>query len=495
MPNVFDALAGAVEDRQRPFILRDDAPDITYAAMHEITARQGGTLRAAGVGVGDVVALLVEKSAEALMLYLAISRIGAVALPVHVGLSRAEIDLILSDAAPSLIVCDPAFAEAVGGIAPVLTLDAKAEGTFRAAFDGAEPVRDSVDLPADAWNAIVYTSGTTGRPKGAIIGVEQVVWNVTAISTTWKIGPGDVLLHLNLMAYGIFATMLPVLAAGGAIRLVADSAIDTILANLPRVTMMASVPTVYHRLLREARFDRAACRSMRLFITGSAPMREDLFNAFRERTGHELLDRYGMTEALLISSNRVDEARAPGNSGYALPDSQIRIRDGEGRTLPATAVGGIEVRQPAPFIGYLNHPEKTAEAFTEDGWLITGDFGHLDERGRLTVLGRGFELIITGGLNVYPKEVELAINAMPGVLESAVIGVPHADYGEAVVAVIELDGHGAGFSAEAARNLLRASLAGYKVPKHWEIVERLPRNALGKVKKRELQEMLQAHFA
>lgn len=224
-------------------------------------------------------------------------------------------------------------------------------------------------------------------------------------------------------------------------------------------------------------------------------MREDLFNVFRERTGHELLDRYGMTEALLITSNRVAEAREPGNSGYALPQSQIRIRDGEGAELPPLAVGGIEIRQPFAFGGYLNLPEKTAEAFTEDGWFITGDFGHLDARGRLTVLGRGFELIITGGLNVYPKEVELAINAMPGVLESAVIGVPHADYGEAVVAVIELDESGAAFSSEAARGLLRTSLAGYKVPKHWEIVERLPRNALGKVKKRKLQELLRAQFA
>jgi len=343
-------------------------------------------------------------------------------------------------------------------------------------------------------NALVYTSGTTGKPKGAWIGCGQVVWNVGAVKEVWEIGPDDVLLHLNLMAFGIFATLLPLYAAGASILFLPGSDIDAIVDCIPQATMMATVPTVYKRLLDTPGFAGEAISGMRLFITGSAPMRDDLFDAFLDKTGHALLDRYGMTEALLITSNRADEERVAGNSGYPLPGSEVRIVAEDGGILSDGSVGLIHIRQPMPFRAYLDAPEKTASTFTPDGWMITGDFGCLDAAGRLKVIGRGSELIVTGGLNVYPKEVEEAVNGLPGVVESAVIGLPHAEYGEAVVAVIETAQPDRLLPSADMRRLLRQALAGYKVPKHFDIVEKFPRNALGKVKKNELRARLSGLF-
>lgn len=494
MPNVYAELRKNGADAGRPFIRQAEKPDISYADLDATTSRLAGALVAEGVTQGDVVAVLVEKSAQALMFYLALSRIGAVFLPVHTGLTLAEIAHILDDARPRLVLSDPAFQDAVErmtGYRP-WTLDARGRGTLIDRALGAESMTEAADSPPEAPNALVYTSGTTGRPKGAWISNEQVVWNVRAIRDTWAITADDTLLHLNLMAYGIFATTLPMLAAGASILLVPDASTDQVLAALPRVTMMASVPTVYSRLLDDQRLDAKLCTSMRLFITGSAMMREDLFEAFHRRTGHKLLDRYGMTEALLITSNRADEERVAGNSGYPLPGCELRIRNAEGAAAQGE-VGLIEIRQAAPFRSYLNDPQKTREAFSPDGWFMTGDFGKLDEKGRLVVLGRGSDLIITGGLNVYPKEVENALNEIEGVADSAVIGVPHPQYGDAVFGVVELaDGYR--FSADDARGALRQVLAGYKVPKHIESVVQLPRNALGKVKKSELRSRYVRHF-
>ncbi|GHC78867.1 AMP-binding protein [Limoniibacter endophyticus] len=487
--NLYGSFRAGFPALERIFLRRPDGVSVSYGELETRTARLAGALRAADVGQGDIVALLVDKSPTAMLIYLAMARIGAVFLPIHTGLAAVEITHILNDAAPRLVICDPRFSDLVVEAGRTcLTLTAREEGGFADLAAASTSIEALAVVAASAPNALVYTSGTTGRPKGAWITTAQVRWNVEAIREMWAIGPDDVLLHINLIAYGVFATMLPMLSAGAGLFLVEDAGVDTILDGLPHATMMASVPTVYQRLLSEPRFTRELCSRIRLFITGSAPMREDLFEAFAAHTGHRLLDRYGMTEALLITSNRADHSREAGNSGYPLPKSTLRIIGSDGRPLPAGEVGQIQILQPAPFTGYLNAPEKTAESLTDDGWLRTGDFGSLDPEGRLSVIGRGTDLIITGGLNVYPKEVEQVLNAQPQIAESAVIGVPHPEYGEAVFAAIELQPDAAStLDTAALRQLLRGAIAGYKVPKHIEIVRKLPRNALGKIKKQELR--------
>lgn len=495
--NVFGALQPDHLTAERPFIRLRSGEVISYGDMQQRTAAFAGALKKSGIGKGDVVAILLEKSPEGLMLYLALARLGAVFLPVHSGLTDAEISYIISDAKPKLAVCDPRFEAQLKPLLPLapLTLDAGGAGTFIGSAEQAERYLDIAECGELDPNALVYTSGTTGKPKGAWIGCGQVVWNVGTVRDVWDIGPNDVLLHLNLMAFGIFATLLPVYAAGASIFFLPGSDIDGIVEWIPQATMMATVPTVYKRLLDTPGFTKERISGMRLFITGSAPMRDDLFDAFLQKTGHALLDRYGMTEAILITSNRAAETRVAGNSGYPLPGSEIRIVSEDGRIITDGSVGLIHIRQPMPFREYLNSPEKTTATFTPDGWMITGDFGCLDTAGRLKVLGRGSELIVSGGLNVYPKEVEEAVNLLPGVVESAVIGLPHAEYGETVVAIIETNEPDRLLAAGDMRRLLRQSLAGYKVPKHFEVVDKFPRNALGKVKKNELRSRLLNYFA
>ncbi len=494
--NVFGALRPKYFDSDAPFIRQMSGTVLSYGDMEQATERSAGALQSKAIGKGDVVAVLLDKSPEGLMLYLALARIGAVFLPVHSGLTDTEITHIFQDAKPKLSICDPRFEALVTPLLPQppLTLDITGHGSFTDEAATAVPLATLADCDHEDPNALVYTSGTTGKPKGAWIGCGQVVWNISAVRDVWDVSSEDVLLHLNLMAFGIFATLLPIYAAGASIMFLPGSDIDGIVAAIPQATMLATVPTVYKRLLDAPEFTLERIRNMRLFITGSAPMRPDLFEAFHERTGHALLDRYGMTEALLITSNRAGEARLAENSGYPLPGSDIRLVQEDGRATLEGQVGMIQIRQPMPFRQYLNAPDKTAASFTDDGWMITGDFGRLDAAGRLTVLGRGSELIVTGGLNVYPKEVEELVNALPGVSETAVIGLPHPEYGEVVVAVIETAEPQLLPEPAEMRRLLRHSLAGYKVPKHFEIVAKFPRNALGKIKKSELRNQYMKHF-
>lgn len=494
--NVFAALKPKDLDPDAAFIRQRSGAILSYADMERRTETFAGALVARGIGKGDIVAVLLDKSPEGLMLYLALARIGAVFLPVHSGLTDTEITHIFRDAQPRMAVCDPRFATLLAPLLPQapLTLDEAGKGGLIDAANVATPHSALAVCSQTDPNALVYTSGTTGKPKGAWLGCGQVVWNISAVRTVWDVGPHDVLLHLNLMAFGIFATLLPIYAAGASILFLPGSDIDAILDSLPQATMLATVPTVYKRLLDSPEFTPGRFGRMRLFITGSAPMRADLFEAFHARTGHALLDRYGMTEALLIASNRAGEARLAENSGYPLPGSEIRLTAEDGSPAKPGEVGMIQIRQFMPFRQYLNAPEKTATSFTADGWMITGDFGRMDEAGRLTVLGRGSELIVSGGLNVYPKEVEELVNALPGVSETAVIGLPHPEYGEMVVAVIEASEPLLLPEATEMRRLLRRSLAGYKVPKHFEVVEKFPRNALGKIKKNELRNVYMRHF-
>ena len=492
--NVYQAFSSRFPaDGERLFIEGFDGRRVRYGEVDAITARMANALAAAGVCQGDRVAGLLEKSPEGILLYLAACRMGAVYVPVSTGLTPVEVAYVIEDSAPKVVVCDPAWASHVGhgrSQAPpaVMTLDTAGGGSFMDACASQSSSFSTASGRGNDPNAIVYTSGTTGQPKGAILTNGLVTWNAIVLSDTWKITHDDVLLHANPMAFGLFGTTTPVVANGAAMLLLPKFDAQQVIERLPRATMFAGVPTYYTRLLDHPAFNRDVCRGMRLFICGSAPMRADVFNEFTERTGHVLLDRYGSTEALLVTSNLVDDARRPDTSGLPLPGSKLRVLDEHRKPVKPGEVGTIEVWQPWMFAGYLNAPEKTRAAFTDDGWFITGDFGRVDERGYVTVLGRGTDLIISGGFNVYPKEVETCINRLPNVVESAVVGVPHRDFGEAVVAVIELKDKGAAFDKAAATAALKKELAGYKVPKRIEVIDEMPRNTLGKIQKKLLKE-------
>jgi len=492
--NAYAAFAARFPAPERLFVENHDGRRLSYGEIDPWTARIANLLAALGLRPGDRVAGLLDKSPEGLLLYLGCCRAGMVYLPVHVELTGPEIDYILRDAEPRLVVCRPDLMpmlrawEREGAGRHLLTLDAEAGGTFIAALRDQTDEAPVAPCGAADANAIVYTSGTTGKPKGAVITNGLVVWNAIALSEAWGMTRDDVLLHANPMAFGLFGTTTPVLAAGAGMKLLPKFQADAVVAALPGATMFSGVPTYYTRLLAQPGFGREACRSMRLFITGSAPMRADLFDAFRERTDHELLDRYGMTEALIITSMPLGGPRRPDASGVPLRGSELRVVDDAGVPVPRDIVGMIELRQPFPFGGYWRAPEKTTTAFRPDGWFITGDFGRIDPDGNLCVLGRGSELIISGGFNVYPKEVEAALNALPDVVDSAVIGVPHPEFGEAVIAVVQLAPDATGFSPDAARAILARELARYKVPKRIEATTELPRNTLGKIRKNVLTE-------
>jgi malonyl-CoA/methylmalonyl-CoA synthetase len=490
--NVYAALVDPARPAERVFMTTHDGRVALFGDIPDQTGRYANLLAAHGVAKGSFVAGVLEKSPEAVMLYLAISRLGAVYLPIHIGLTDDEIGHILRDAAPALVVCDPSRHAAIEAIAsiPVLTLDSAGEGSLTEQSRPQQTDFETVAVSPDEPNAMVYTSGTTGRPKGALISAGAVIWNARALARCWEITGSDVLLHANPMAYGLFGTTTPALAGGAGMILLPKFELEAVIANLPRATIFAGVPTYYSRLMADPRFDADLCRGMRLFITGSAPMRADAFEAFADRSGHRLLDRYGLTEALIATSSILSDHRQCDTSGLPLAGSQIRILDEAGAQVAPGVVGMIELRQPYPFLRYWRDEEKTANAF-HDGWFVTGDFGRVDARGYVSVLGRGADLIITGGLNVYPKEVEAAINAFDAVAESAVIGVPDLDFGEAVIAVVQL-ADGAAFDAGAAIASLKRSLAGYKVPKRIEIVPEMPRNTLGKIQKNLLKTRFQA---
>ncbi|HVF63093.1 MAG TPA: AMP-binding protein [Casimicrobiaceae bacterium] len=488
--NAYAALAERFgEHANRRFVESFDGRTFSYEDVERITAQMACVLEHDGVRKGDRVAGLLEKSPEGLMLYLAVARAGAVYMPISTALRMAEIEYLLGDARPRVAVVAPEQRTAIErvavecGIERVLTLDATGGGSFRAAFEPCDAEFEPVPCTGNDANAIVYTSGTTGQPKGAVVTNGLVVWNAIVLSEWWKFTHDDVLLHANPPAFSLFGTTTPVLAAGASMILLPKFDAEAVVAQVPRSTVFAGVPTYYSRLLECEAFTSRTCEHMRLFVTGSAPMRPDLFEAFRARTGHVLLDRYGLTETLLVTSNPVDGARRAGDSGVPLPGTELRIVDETGALMPDGDVGAIEVRQPFMFAGYWNAPEKTAQAFRSDGFFVTGDFGMRTDRAHIVVLGRGTELIITGGLNVYPKEIENRINAFDNVAESAIIGVPHRDFGEAVVAIIERRDAERDLDIEGLRQQLREALAGYKVPKAFVVVPQIPRNALGKIQK------------
>ena len=463
--------------------------------VERASARIANLLAGLGLPAASRIAVQVEKSAEALILYLATVRAGYVYLPLNTAYRSAEIEYFIENASPAVVVCTPenfgwtaqlAFKR---GAAHVFTLGAERSGSLLARAAVQSDDFQTVQSAPHDLAAILYTSGTTGRSKGAMLTHANLASNALTLQKYWRWQPGDVLLHaLPLFhVHGLFVASNAALLNGSKMIFLARFEAAEVVRYLPRATVFMGVPTFYVRLLAEAGFDRAACRNVRLFISGSAPLLLDTFNAFAERTGQVILERYGMSETIMLTSNPHDGERRGGTVGFALPEVELRLVDERGEPRAQTEIGGIQVRGPNVFGGYWQMPEKTAEEFTADGFFKTGDVGRFDADGYLTIVGRSKDLIITGGYNVYPKEIESVLDDLPGVVESAVVGVPHADFGEAVTAVIVCRPD-AGLCEQAIVSALKERIANFKVPKRVFFVDDLPRNAMGKVQKNLLRE-------
>jgi malonyl-CoA/methylmalonyl-CoA synthetase len=469
---------------------------LTYADLAALSGRIAVALQTRGVVRGDRVVAQIDKSPEAVALYLACLRAGAAFVPLNTAYTLAELEYFLTDAQPSLAVVRPSDFAAVQPLAaraPVAhleTLGAEGDGSlteFAATLAGAPAPR----APADPGTlaALLYTSGTTGRSKGAMLTRANLASNALTLASAWRFEARDVLLHALPIfhVHGLFVAINTVLAAGSAMLFLPKFDADEVVRLLPRVTVMMGVPTFYTRLLQFPALDREATRNVRLFVSGSAPLLPETHREFLARTGQAILERYGMSETLMNSSNPYEGERVAGSVGPALPGVELRITDPEsGAPLPTGAIGMIEVRGPNVFSGYWRMPEKTASELRADGWFITGDLGRFDARGYVYIVGRGKDLIISGGYNVYPIEVETEIDALPGVVESAVIGVPHPDFGEGVTAVVVVRRPRP--DADAIRAALEQRLANYKLPKCVLFVADLPRNTMGKVQKSVLRD-------
>jgi malonyl-CoA/methylmalonyl-CoA synthetase len=491
--NLYALFASHVADPAAPCVVVPGGPTLSYADLDAASARYANALVGAGCRPGDRVAVQVDKLWQVLPLYLACLRARLVYLPLNTGYQKGELAYFFGDATPRVIVCRPdtlGVTAALARNATVLTLDAHGgELADRAA--AAPDAFETGWCGPDELAAILYTSGTTGRSKGAMITHRNLASNALALVQSWGFTRGDVLLHALPVyhVHGLFVAIHCVLMSGSRMLWLPRFEAKDVVALLPRATAMMGVPTFYTRLLAEPSFTREVCAAVRLFVSGSAPLLPETFRAFEERTGQRILERYGMTETGMNTSNPLAGERRPGTVGPALPGVSVRIVDAQDTRCPPGAVGGIEVKGPNVFAGYWNMPEKTREEFTADGWFRTGDVGRISDDGYVEIVGRAKDLIITGGLNVYPKEIEERIDAMDGVLESAVVGVPDPDFGEAVVAiVVAAPGHH--LTEAGVIGALKTEIAGFKVPKRVIFATELPRNAMGKVQKNVLRDKL-----
>ncbi|HYG49177.1 MAG TPA: malonyl-CoA synthase [Allosphingosinicella sp.] len=476
-------------DPDVPFLIEADGLELSYGALEDRTGALAERLVELGVAAGDRVAVQADKSVPGLLLYLATLRAGAVHLPLNPAYTAAEVRYFLEDSEPALFVGDP---ERGAGARRSSTLQVLAEGALQARGSFEDVARAPDDLAA-----ILYTSGTTGRSKGAMLTHANLASNAETLREAWRFTAGDRLLHALPIfhTHGLFVATNVTLLAGSALLFLPAFDLDEIVRLLPRATAMMGVPTYYTRLLSRPDFTRELTAHMRLFVSGSAPLSAETHREFEARTGHLILERYGMTETNMNTSNPYDGPRVPGSVGPALPGVEIRIADpATGAELPRGEVGMIEIRGPNVCKGYWRMPDKTAEAFREDGFFISGDLGFADESDYVHIVGREKDLVITGGLNVYPAEVEAAIEAIPGIAECAVIGVPHPDFGEAVVAAVVARAD-ARIDEPAIKLELADSLAAFKRPKRVFVVADLPRNAMGKVRKNVLRESFAELFA
>ncbi len=477
----------------QPCLVVPAGPAIDYDELAAWSARIAHALVELGCAPGDRVAVQTDKVWQNVPLYLACLRAGLAYLPLNPAYRKDELARLFEDAKPRVAVCSPAMlgvTATLAGNAHVLTLDAQGGELIDRAQ--AEPDRfDTVHSQADDLAAVVYTSGTTGRAKGAMLSHRNLASNAAALVAAWGYTRGDVLLHALPVfhVHGLFVAIHCTLLAGARMLWLPRFDAADVVAHLPHCSVMMGVPTYYTRMLADPSLTRERCAGVRLFVSGSAPLLPETFAAFRERTGHAILERYGMTETGMIASNPLDGARVAGTVGRPLAGVDVRLFDGDAVVLPGK-VGQVQVRGPNVFTGYWNLPDRTREEFTPDGWFRTGDVGEWVDGGAadgyLRLVGRAKDLIITGGLNVYPKEVEDRLDRLPGVEESAVIGLPDADFGEAVVAVI-VARCGADLTERAVLDALRGEFASFKIPKRVYVVTALPRNAMGKVQKNVLR--------
>ncbi len=469
----------------------------TWQDLEDASAKIANLLANLGLPKGARIAVQVDKSVEALILYLATLRAGFVFLPLNTAYQTSEIDYFIGNAQPELVVCSPANLTWIEPICTshkvkhLLTLGDDRKGTLLSGAAGLSSTFKTVQSSADSPAAILYTSGTTGRSKGAMLSHGNLSSNALTLKSYWGWERSDVLLHALPIfhVHGLFVAAHGALINGSKMIWFNKFDAKTTISALEKTTVFMGVPTMYVRLLDEAGFDRRSARNMRLFISGSAPLLLETFNQFESRIGKKILERYGMSETVMLTSNPCYGERIAGTVGKALPGVTVRIANDQDADSAPDAIGGIQVKGPNVFSGYWRMPEKTREEFTADGFFKTGDVGKRDVNGYISIVGRSKDLIITGGYNVYPKEIESLIDEMPGVLESAVVGIPHRDFGEAVTAVV-VARTGATLDANAMIADLKSRIAAFKVPKQIHLIKELPRNQMGKVQKNELRQLL-----
>ncbi|MES2189907.1 MAG: malonyl-CoA synthase [Pseudomonadota bacterium] len=503
--NLFSALRAAFpSDLDAVAIETDNGLNYSWRDLERSTAMLANLLVSLKLPAGSRVAVQVEKSVEAVMLYLATLRAGYVFLPLNTAYQSAEIEYFIGNAEPAVVVCSKRNFGWVSKIAfkagtqNVFTLDDDRTGSL---LDRAAHCSDTHEVALvkseDDMAAILYTSGTTGRSKGAMLSHGNLLSNALVLKDYWGWKPGDVLIHALPIfhVHGLFVALHGALINGSKMIWLSKFDPKLVVKKLPEATVFMGVPTLYVRLLAEPGLDKQACRNMRLFVAGSAPLLIETFNAWQERTGHTILERYGMSETAMLTSNpyKGDERRG-GTVGFALPGVSLRVQGDDGQPMPVGEIGGIQVKGPNVFKGYWRMPEKTREEFTADGYFKTGDVGKIDERGYITIVGRSKDLIISGGYNVYPAEIEGYINEMTGVAESALVGVPHPDFGEVGVAVV-IAKPGASLDPARITADLKSRLANFKIPKQCFVVDELPRNTMGKVQKNLLREQHKNLFA
>ena len=492
---MFDTLFRPHIGKDTVFLQFGDGSHLTHGAFLDQVAQFAHALCDLGLSEGDRVAVQIAKSPEALAAYAAAVQAGLIFLPLNTAYTPDEVSYFVCDSGARVLICDEAMSAALAPVAQTAgavlsTLNADGSGDFVRRANKFPKIFETVERKSEDLAALLYTSGTTGRSKGAMLTHDNLLSNALTLVNAWRFTSDDVLLHALPIfhTHGLFVATNLMLIAGGSMIFLPKLDVDELIEQMPRATTMMGVPTFYTRLLADHRFTGDLTRHMRLFISGSAPLLADTHAQFQKRTGHRILERYGMTETNMNTTNPYDGERIAGTVGLPLPDVELKITDpSSGATLPQGRVGQIEVRGPNVFKGYWNMPEKTREELREDGFFITGDLGMIDDRGYVHIVGRNKDLVISGGYNIYPKEVELVLDAQPGVLESAVIGVPHPDFGEGVVGVLVAE-PGAVLDVEAIRAALSESLARFKQPKELVIVPELPRNAMGKVQKNLLRE-------
>lgn len=482
-------------DLNTTLLLTGEGDEYTYADLLSESARMANYLIDLGAKSGDRVTVQLEKSPQVLFLYLACLRAGLVYHPLNTAYQTSELEYFLGDARPHIVVCSAGSHELFSSLAQknavayVLSLDADNSGTLVDGASGYSDAFETVVCKPDDMAALLYSSGTTGRPKGIMLSHQNLASNGKTLVEQWGFSSADHLLHVLPVfhVHGLFVAIHCVLLSGASMRWLDKFDVPTAMKYLPECTVMMGVPTYYTRLLSEPAFGEDSCANMRLFVSGSAPLLAETFEQFHARTGYTIIERYGMTETNMNTSNPLDGERRAGTVGPALPGVDVRVVDSDGKSLEAGSTGDLQVRGENVFQGYWQMPEKTREDFTDDGFFNTGDKASISADGYVTIVGRSKDMVICGGLNVYPKEIEQLLDGIAGVMESAVIGVPHADFGEAVVAVI-VPAVGQSVSDVDVIAFCKANIANFKVPKRVMIIDELPRNTMGKVQKNVLRE-------